>query len=296
MAAFQQEPPAVARQRVRRALRQARQASGVSQGEVATTLGWSLSKMQRIEGGEVGVSLTDLRALLVVYGITDEDEVQRLIADARISRRQRWLIAPEHRKFLTPALRQLIQFEAEASAIRAYQPVLIPGVFQTPAVAEMVLGWENLAISDHIRPVRFDVRMQRRARTIENRDGPPYELVLDESVIKRHIGGPGVMAEQLESLIELAQLPHVSVRLVPFERSAQSGLAGAFELVSLSDDEDDAVLYLESYDHDRITHDPVEVLYHRKLFDQISGAALSEIATQRRIAAEASGLRARQDD
>src|SRR5690349_20739095 len=296
MAAFQEEPPAVARQRVRRALRQARQATPMSQGDVARELGWSLSKMQRIEGGEVGVSLTDLRALLEVYGIADDAEVQRLTADARISRRQRWLIAPEYRKFLPGPLRQLIQFEAEATAIRAYQPVLIPGVFQTPAVAETVLGWENLAISDHIRRVLFDVRMQRRARTIDNRNAAPYELVLDESVIKRHIGGPGVMAEQLESLIEVAELPHVSVRLVPFERSAQSGLAGAFELVSLSDDEDDAVLYLESYDHDRIVHDPAEVLYHRKLFDQIAGAALSEIATGRRIRAEASSLRARLDE
>jgi hypothetical protein len=226
-----------------------------------------------------------------VYGVSDEAEVQRLTADARISRRQRWLIAPEHRTYLTPALRQLIQFEAEACAIRAYQPVLIPGVFQTPAVAEIVLGWENLAITEEIRRVRFDVRMQRRSHTIDNPAGAPYELVVDESVIKRHIGDAAVMADQLDSLIEAAQLPHVSVRLVPFERSAQAGLAGAFELVSLSDDEDDAVLYLESYDHDRIVHDPAEVLYHRKLFDQIEGAALSKGATQRRIAAEAMNLR-----
>jgi hypothetical protein len=268
----------------------------MSQGDVAKTLGWSLSKMQRIEGGEVGVSLTDLRALLEAYGITDEAEVQRLMSDARISRRQRWLIAPEHRTYLTPALRQLIQFEAEASAIRAYQPVLIPGVFQTPAVAETVLGWENLAITEEIRRVRFDVRMQRRSHTVDNLDGPPYELVLDESVIKRHIGGPRAMAEQLDSLLEAAQLPHLSVRLIPFERSAQAGLAGAFELVSLSDDEDDAVLYLEFYAQDRIVHDPAEVLYYRKLFDQIAGAALSEGATQRRIAAEAMNLKARLED
>ena len=292
MAAFQEEPPAVARQRVRRALRQARQATPMSQGDVAKSLGWSLSKMQRIEGGEVGVSLTDLRALLDAYGITDEPEVQRLIADARISRRQRWLIKSEYRKHLPPALRQLIQFEAEATAIRAYQPVLIPGVFQTPAVADTVLGWENLAISDERRQVLFDVRMQRRRRTIEDRDGPPYELVLDESVIKRHIGGARVMAEQLEALLTVADLPHVSVRLVPFERSAQAGLSGAFEIVTLSDDDDDAVLYLEWYQTDRIVHDPGEVLDYLKLFDQIRGSALSPTATQLRIGAEAMKLKA----
>jgi transcriptional regulator with XRE-family HTH domain len=291
MAAFQEEPPAVARQRVRRALRQARQATTMSQGDVAKTLGWSLSKMQRIEGGEVGVSLTDLRALLDVYGIADATEVQRLIGDARISRRQRWLIAPEHRKFLTPALRQLIQFEAEASAIKAYQPLLVPGVFQTPAVADTVLSWDNLGISDERRRVLFDVRMQRRQRTVENDDGPPYHLVLDESVIKRHIGDATVMAEQLEALLEVAQLPHISVRLVPFERSAQAGLPVPFEIVTLSDDDDDAVLYRESYEGDRVLHDPAEVLYFRKAFEQILGSALSETATQLRIAAEAMNLR-----
>jgi transcriptional regulator with XRE-family HTH domain len=291
MAAFQEEPPAVARQRVRRALRQARQATPMSQGDIAKELGWSLSKMQRIEGGEVGISLTDLRALLEVYGITDEAEVQRLMADARISRRQRWLITPEYRKHLPPALRQLIQFEAEATAIKAYQPVLIPGVFQTPIVAETVLSWENAPITDETRRVLFDVRMQRRRHTVENRNGPRYELVLDESVIKRHIGGPRVMAEQLESLLEVAELPHVSVRLVPFERSAEAGLSGAFELVTLSDDDDDAVLYREFYERDRIIHDPTEVLYFSKVFDQVAGAALSAEATRNRIALEAMSLR-----
>jgi len=268
----------------------------MSQGDVAKKLGWSLSKMQRIEGGEVGVSLTDLHALLGVYGISDHGEVARLTADARISRRQRWLIKPEYRKYLPPALRQLIQFEAEASAISAYQPVLIPGLFQTPAVAETVLSWNNLGISDERRRVLFDVRMQRRSRILENRDAPPYELVLDESVIKRHIGGARVMAEQLESLLDVAQLPHVTIRLVPFEKSAQAGLSGAFHIVTLSEDEDDAVLYSEWYETDRILHDSEDVLYFRKLFDQIRGSSLSENATRNRIAAEAMNLRALLDD
>jgi hypothetical protein len=264
----------------------------MSQGDVAKALGWSLSKMQRIEGGEVGVSLTDLRALLEVYGIHDQAEVDRLTADARVSRRQRWLITPEHRKHLTPALRQLIQFEAEATAIRAYQPVLIPGVFQTSAVAETVFDWDYFSVSEESRRVRFDVRMQRRRNTVENSNGPTYQLVLDESVIKRHIGGAAVMADQLEALLDAATMPHISIRLVPFEKSAQAGLADAFQVVTLSDDEGDAVLYLESYERDHIVHDPGEVLYFQKIFDQIQGVALSEAATHRRIAAEAMALRA----
>jgi len=268
----------------------------MSQGDVAKKLGWSLSKMQRIEGGEVGVSITDLRALLDLYGITDETEVGRLTADARVSRRQRWLITPEYREHLSPALRQLMQFEAEATVIRAYQPVLIPGVFQTPDVAETVLNWGSPSISDEDRRVLFDVRMQRRRHTVENTDGAAYHLVLDESVIKRHMGGPKVMAEQLEALAEVAQLAHVSVRLVPFEKSTLPGLADAFQILNLSDEDDDAVLYRESYDSDRIVHDPAEVIYFRGVFDQITSVALSEAATLRRVTAEAMNLRALLDD
>src|SRR6266511_4790410 len=106
MAARQEEFPAVARQRVRRALRRARQATPMSQGAVASRLGWSLSKMQRIEGGEVGVSVTDLRALLDVYGVVEPERIERLAEDARISRRQRWVTAPEYREHLTPGLRE----------------------------------------------------------------------------------------------------------------------------------------------------------------------------------------------
>ena len=71
MAAAHVDPPAVARQRVRRALRKARDETPDESGRRGQQLGWSLSKMQRIESGEVGVSPTDLRALLDLYGVTD---------------------------------------------------------------------------------------------------------------------------------------------------------------------------------------------------------------------------------
>jgi transcriptional regulator with XRE-family HTH domain len=298
MAATQDEPPAVARQRVRRVLRGARQATPMSQGDVARKLGWSLSKMQRIEGGEVGVSPTDLRALLNVYGITDVDEVARLTQDARVSRRQRWLTSREHREFLTPALRQLLQFEAEAVAIKTYQPVMIPGVLQTPAVAEAVLNWRETGISDDERRVRFDVRMRRRKRLFQADDaGPDYRAILDESVIKRHIGGPKVMAEQLETLSEIAQRPNVRIRVVPFQKGALIGLVVPFQLLSLSaDDDDDAAVYQESYERDQISSDPVAARRSRKFFDDLWDLCLTEDATLRALAAEAAVLRSSLDD
>ena len=123
MTAVPGESPAVARRRVRLALRKARQSSALSQSDVAQRLGWSMSKMQRIEAGEVTVSGTDLRALLDLYGGFSDEDIERLTEDSRISRRQRWWTAPEYRDHLTSGLMQLLQFEAEASGVRAYQPV-----------------------------------------------------------------------------------------------------------------------------------------------------------------------------
>jgi transcriptional regulator with XRE-family HTH domain len=295
MTAFQEEPPAVARQRVRRALRQARQATPMSQGDVAKKLSWSLSKVQRIEAGEVAVSVTDLRALLELYDVADEEVIAQLAADARTSRRQRWVTPPEHRTFLTAGLRQLIQFESQAIEIKAYQPVLVPGVLQTPGVAEVILDFGTNRITDEERRVRFDVRMVRQRRLFERDDGPHYFLILDESVIKRHVGGLAIMAEQLEMLHELAQRPKVHIRVVPFEKGALVGIVAPFQMLRLSDDEHDTVIYLESYIRDHILHDPEEIRYFEKVFEELWGACLTEQATMRAIAAEAAVLRSALD-
>jgi transcriptional regulator with XRE-family HTH domain len=277
-------------------LRQGRQKTPLSQGDVAKKLGWSLSKVQRIEAAEVAVSVTDLRALLDVYGIVDPDMIARLSNDAQVSRRQRWVTPPEYREHLTPSLLSLLQFESEAVAIRAYQNVVIPGVLQTATVAEQVLEWGRSRITDEQRRVRFDVRMERRKQITENPHGPRYLLILDESVIKRPVGPLEVMAEQLEALGEVTQSPNLSIRVVPFEKGAKIGLVDSFQVLNLSEDPDDAVVYRESYNSDRIIDDPAEVRYCRDIFEEMWTSSMTEETTARAIAAEAARLRTQLDD
>ena len=286
------EPPAVARQRVRRALRTYRNQIALSQGEVAQRLGWSLSKVQRIEAGEVGISVTDLRAALAMYGVRDPAEIERLSEDARTSRRQRWWMAQEYREHLTPASRNFLQFESEATSIRAYQPTLIPGVLQTPAVAEIVLGWKNHKWSDGTRRVRFDVRMRRRAQLIERQDGPEYLLILNEAVIRRRVGNAKLMAEQLESLAEAADLPRIRIRVVPLTKGAVIGIIEPFQILTLGAGESkDNVLYIESLSSDRISHNHAEIAGAQETFDVLWEQALNEDASLRVIRAEALMLR-----
>jgi hypothetical protein len=268
----------------------------MSQGEVAQRLAWSLSKVLRIETGEVGVSGTDLRALLDVYGITERERIDQLLADARLSRRQRYVIDPAIRAHLSPGMRELVQFETRAARICVYQPVFYPGVLQTQTVAEDVLAFWGNFLSDNATRIRFEVRMSRRRRIIEQGDGPEYHLVLDESVIKRRIGSAQVTAEQLEDVARLSQLPKVRIRLVPFTRGGYLPALGPFQVLSFGDEANEDVLYRETAMGDELIHDDERVAFHRKLFGDLWEQALSEAATYRKMVAEAAALRSSLDD
>jgi transcriptional regulator with XRE-family HTH domain len=292
--------PAVARRRVRITLRRAREAMGLTQGVVAARMGWSLSKVQRIESGENAVSGTDLRALLDLYEVTDSEEIEQLSEEARISRRQRWWTKREFREQLTPAMLQLAEFEAEAVAIRTFQPVVVPGQFQTPAYAEFMFGMFGDFLSDQQRKIRFEARMERRKLFLEPGDNPQVYMILDESVLKREVGGLDVMAEQLESLAELAHRPDIHMRIAPFRVGVIMGSGGQITVLDLADEDEDgaemdAVLYLESFTHDSIEHDPKEVAFHRQMFQTVWDQSLNRDKTIRALSAEAASFRAQID-
>jgi transcriptional regulator with XRE-family HTH domain len=292
------ETPAVARQRVRRWLRQARRETDLTQTEIATRLGWSLSKVQRIESGEVAVSETDLRALLELFDVTDPDIISALVSDARIARRERWATDPEHRKFLTPGLRRLLQFEAVATQIRAYQPLLLPGPLQTPATAKYIINEAGAHYTADHRRVLLDVRMRRRNDVVERPDGPLYYVVIDESVVNRIVGGARITAEQLEDLIEVAAHPKIFLRIVPREESkgAIIGTLGTFTLMDLSeDDAEDTVLYRERFSEDDLDHDPEKIRPFRDAFEDLWKLSLPEDKSLRLIKAAAADLRSQMD-
>ncbi|MCU7728784.1 helix-turn-helix domain-containing protein [Actinoplanes sp. KI2] len=280
---------------MRLALRRARDAIGLSQGAVADRMGWSLSKVQRIEAGDNAISGTDLRALLDLYGVTDPEEIEQLQEEARVSRRQRWWTKPEYREYLTTPMLQLVQFEAEAAEIRLYSPMLVPGSFQTSEYAEHVLGIFSAVFDDEKRRVRRDVRIRRREAVLESTDSTRHYIILDESVIQREVGGLAVMADQLDLLADLARRPNVFVRIISLGEGAVLGSAGYFSIVDIADEFEDAMLYREFYTEDSFSHDPKDVAFHREMFEDAWSRSLNEEKSIRAIAAAATALRARLD-
>jgi hypothetical protein len=138
--------------------------------------------------------------------------------------------------------------------------------------------------------------MLRQKRIVEQPGAPRYLLILDESVIKRKVGGAAVMAEQLEALRIAAERPNVQVRIVPIDTGGFVGGVGPFTILNLDDnDDDDAVLYRESDLSDALIHDVDQVKRYRGVFEKVWLEALDEAASLRSIVAEAAALRSSLD-
>jgi transcriptional regulator with XRE-family HTH domain len=282
------ESPAAARHRLRRTLRRAREARQLTQRQVAESLEWSLSKVNRIESGEVTISTTDLQALLQLLEVTDAAQVEALAEDARTARRRGWWDHAEYREHLTPAIIQAIQFEAEATAIAAYQPTFIPGFLQTPAYAAALMDIWSDQLSEADRTTRVQVRKLRRDHLFARLDPPDYRLVLDEAVLLREVGGPAILSDQLYYLLDQARSSPITVRLLPFKHVTAYVTGGLF-IIYTSDDEDVA-LYREGYLVDDITYASEGIGRYRRIFQRIWHDAMTAGDSLRLIEARAAEM------
>jgi transcriptional regulator with XRE-family HTH domain len=275
------DSPTVARRRVRLVLREAREAAGMTQTDVAEAMEWSLSKVIRIESGEVSIAQNDLRFLLDHLDVTDPARVTELLEDAKIARlRQRrvWWQEAQYREHLTPALRRLIEFESDAVAIRFFHIYNIPGPLQIPAYAEaLTRRWEEELTEDQIA-IRVQARGLRRDTLLARKDVLRMWALLDQSVLMRPIGGPEVFAAQLRELIRLCREGHGLIRMVPFDVEAALSNNGGYDLLYLSEDgnDDDAVLYRENGVADEIVEDNAIATRHRARYEKLWHAALDE--------------------
>jgi len=252
---------------------------------------WSLSKVMRIEKGEVNVSPSDLRVLLDHLEVRDPDEVRQLLEDARLSRQERWTIDQADRDHLTPAMRELFQFESEAATIRYFNGLVIPGILQTRAYAEAIFAEFRDAIDPETIEARIAIRLRRRKQVLYGPNAPNVLVVLDESVLLRPLGGPHVMAEQLERLLAIVREAPVAVRILPFVNAAKSlAFYGPFTLLDLEKDRT-ALLYREISTGDQVSDAAGEIERHRNLFEVVWSAALDDGTSASRIAAAAEQMR-----
>ena len=256
--------------RLRTELRHQRDARGLTQREVAEALDWSPSKLIRIERGPVGISVTDVRALLQHYQVTDQQQVDALVDLARASKKPAWW--HRYRDFYEPQFLTFLGLEASSVRIRQYQGLVVPGLLQHPDYVRAM--FEPYGYDDDRVARGLEVRTTRQR--LLDPGGPELAFLLDESVLHRIVGSPDVMRTQLRRLVELQALPDVTIRVVPFSVGVHRGMKGSFAIFQLSDDQDDYALQLEQPYEDRLIQDTSEeTREYVNIFRDLEQVALS---------------------
>ncbi|RKR88422.1 helix-turn-helix protein [Micromonospora pisi] len=207
--------PVEPRLSVCRQLREAREGTGHTQTAVAELLGWGQAKVQRIEAGQVAVSTTDLRAMLDLYGVHDQEARSQLEISARKVRRQPW---GTYRDVLTPQERTYLGGEGSATRLRHYAPLLLPDLLRTEAYAWAAITSFTIGPPDH-RLMRRKLEVVLARQEILDRNDPPHlQIVLDEAALHRPIAGTdGVTATraQMARLRDLARRDNISLQVLP---------------------------------------------------------------------------------
>jgi hypothetical protein len=220
--------------------------------------------------------------LMSYLGIKDRAVTNALLADARIARtrqRQAWYQRPEFREHMSEALRRLIEYEVEATAMRSYTVYYPPGPLQTPAYASALTGAWSHEISAETLAKIVEARRLRHEMMLDRLESMQVFVVMDQSVFERQIGGPAVLAEQLRELHDLAGRGLVNIRMLPFDMDSPIANNGSFDLLSIGGESGDEVLYRENGLSDELVEELTTTARHRERFEQLWQVARTEVDT-----------------
>lgn len=236
--------PVVQSAQLRGELVRLRKESGLTQEQVAADLEWSPSKLIRVEGGRSSITKVDLDALLAKYGVTSESTRERLQTLNRGARERAWW--DKYRDGISPTYLEYVGFEAGAAFIRQFESSYVPGTMQTPAYAEAIT--EYSVNSGRVKPI-VELRLQRQSQLAQRSPQPRRYYIVDEAVIRRHVGiskDPAIMPDQLNYIADKAEQEDlVTLRVMPFTAGAHRGLAGPFTLLEFDGGLPD-VLYIDA--------------------------------------------------
>ena len=249
---------------------------------------WSLSKMNRIEKAKSSISVNDLKVLLPFYDITKKEKVDELVALARAARQSPWW--RRYSEVAPPALLELIDYESAASSVSQFETMFVPGILQTEEYASAVLQvfYDEKSAPEKVAAL-VDLRTRRRD-LLAGENAPKFSFILDESVLRRLAGNPGITSRQLLHLVNAAEMPNVKIQVVPFTAGLHPGMKGPFEFIQFEDTPDENVVFLEGPRGDFISDEPRETENYLEAFKRIADTALGPSDSVGRIREAASKL------
>jgi transcriptional regulator with XRE-family HTH domain len=224
--------------RLIREIERLRHDAGLSMEAAAVRLGWSTSKLYRLENGRSKITTDDLADMLDLYGVRSPQR-EALIQLGRDARKRGWWTA--YADIFTGSY---ISMETEASSIRVNAD-LVPGILQVPGYAREVITRTRPAIIPEDAERRLAARLARQDALRDRRDPPQIHVILDEAALHRQVGGLAILREQLAALGEAAARPNVILQVLPFAAGANAGMDGNFTLLAFPEPEDPPVAYVE---------------------------------------------------
>ncbi len=267
--------PSVRARQLARELRRLREAAELTGEAAAARLGWSSAKVSRIETTRTPITVSDLRRLLDLYGASETD-ADRLVDLARTSRERGWwenYVGEAPSEYAT-----YIGLEAEASSISSFGAILVPGLLQTEDYARAMT--KSLLLMPPREVERLVQVRRKRQDRIYRADKAPLTLhaILDESVLRRQIGGPDVLRDQLKRLVSaVAELHNVELQVLPYSAGAHPAITGTFTILSFPRSGDPEIVTLEHLDSHLFVEGEKAVYRYTLVFNELATKALDPV-------------------
>ncbi len=281
--------PTVRSRRFGRKMQRHRVNAGFDQAQAAVFIYGSRSKISRMEDGITTAKPAEVLLLLDRYGVADEKEREHLVWLAKNSGRRGWWL--EHAAHLRPDYLDHIALEDDATYIREWQPLLVPGLLRTPAYAEAVI----VATPHYIAPERvaelLKVREGRQAKIEEG--GATYAVILWEAVIRLPLVSVEIHREQLSAILEAGKRKNVTVQVLPLSAGALAVSTYAFSSFSFESEPSVEAVTMDNLRGTSVLEAPEDLAAYANAYDELRSAALAPDASARLIR---SALRSSKED
>ncbi|SDD88409.1 helix-turn-helix domain-containing protein [Actinokineospora iranica] len=275
------------RRQLGRFLRGLRNEARMGVRTAAVELEWSETKMWRIENGLTSLRGLDVQAMCALYGAPAET-TEALMALARETKAKGWWVS--YGDVLPEGFDLYIGLEEAAEYLCGYWSELVPGLLQTERYARILIQTDNPGVDPAEIERRVQVRMARQTLLFRRFRPLVLHIALNEAVLRRPVGGPEVMAEQLRRLVELGQLPNVSVRVVPYAAGFHYGvLAGPFVKLDFPTNGngqplEPSIIYIDNFAGALFLEKPHEIRRYATAFTNIWDSVLDETESMNCIA------------
>jgi hypothetical protein len=257
-------------------LRRLRENADVTRSTAGYHIRGSESKISRMESGKVGFKLRDVEDLLSLYGEHDPERRDHLVGIAKRSNEAGWW--QRSGDAVPDWFSEYVGLESAAVRIQTYELLFVPGLLQTPEYARAIVTRGHPDTAGPLAEERVRVRMARQ-RLLGRPDAPRLWAVVDESVLHRPIGGPEVLAGQLDHLLEMSRRPTISLQVVPNALSGYGGEA-AFTMLRFAEPDVPDITYIEGLTGALYLDRQGEVEEYTRVMDQLTIDAYSPEETR----------------